>query len=351
VAAPAGVPLRDCSWLATGVISVPTSRIDTDGAARSLFGGGGWVAGLRTDDGDEDLDDSSVIALRPREVGLSLSQDAASPFDAVANSGATRPLPPSAGACGGGGAAGFLANIGLECTTCRPAIHFSASFHLNGTCRKNGAAATGDGPSPPCGTRSCRHCRCAPPCRGSRRSATARNRTGPSGILPNETPTKLVETEWRNAVECKIADHCYASEEQNFVEFLRQEAVLGVVFIIDVFQPRRRRTRRLAAGLILLAGAMAMGAQHLHSELGWRHHTQVARRQRQCEIRATARPAAAAPSGSLGRSDASLSPSRVPVPVPGRTEGSVTKRQGSKVRSGSYIQAKAGPVSNESTLL
>jgi len=30
VAAPAGVPLRDCSWLAIGVISVPTSRIDTD---------------------------------------------------------------------------------------------------------------------------------------------------------------------------------------------------------------------------------------------------------------------------------------------------------------------------------
>jgi hypothetical protein len=138
VALPAGVPLRDCSWLAMGVISVPTSRIDTAGAARSLFGGGGRVAGPRTDDGDEDLVDSSVTA---RELGLSLEQDAALPFDAAADSGAT--LPPSAGACG---AVCFLANIGFECTTCRPAIHFSASFHLDGTCRKNGAAATGDGP-------------------------------------------------------------------------------------------------------------------------------------------------------------------------------------------------------------
>ena len=31
VAAPVGVPLLDCAWLAAGVISVPTSCIDSDG--------------------------------------------------------------------------------------------------------------------------------------------------------------------------------------------------------------------------------------------------------------------------------------------------------------------------------
>lgn len=149
VAAPAGVPLRDCSWLAIGVISVPTSRIDTDrdtdtdGAAAAAptdekrsFLCGGLLAGPLTDDGDEDLDDSSVSALT------------APPFDA-ADSGATRP--PPVGPCGdAAAAAGFLEKMGLECTTCRPAIHFSASFHLDGTCRKNGpdtATAGGGGGS------------------------------------------------------------------------------------------------------------------------------------------------------------------------------------------------------------
>jgi len=124
VAAPAGVPLRDCSWLAIGVISVPTSRIDTDtataGAAAAIVDGenrsffcGGLLAGPVTDDdGDEDLDDSSVSALAAAPLAL----------DAIA------------------AAAGFLEKMGLECTTWRPAIHFSASFHLDGTCcRKNGA--------------------------------------------------------------------------------------------------------------------------------------------------------------------------------------------------------------------
>jgi hypothetical protein len=55
VAAPAGVPLPDCSsWLTMGVISVPTSCIDTDataGAVQSFFGGGSRVANPLTDDG------------------------------------------------------------------------------------------------------------------------------------------------------------------------------------------------------------------------------------------------------------------------------------------------------------
>ena len=107
------------------------------------------LAGPLTDGGDEDLDDSSVRALTaatPPARELWLSQQApAPPFDA-ADSGATRP--PAVGVCGDA-AAGFLEKMGLECTTCRPAIHFSASFHLDGTCRKNGpetaTAAAGGG--------------------------------------------------------------------------------------------------------------------------------------------------------------------------------------------------------------
>jgi len=109
------------------------------------------LAGPLTEGGDEDLDDSSVSALAealpPPAWELWLSQQAAAPpFDA-ADSGATRPAA-AAGVCGDA-AAGFLEKMGLECTTCRPAIHFSASFHLDGTCRKNGpetaTAAAGGG--------------------------------------------------------------------------------------------------------------------------------------------------------------------------------------------------------------
>ncbi|BAT18067.1 Os12g0613650 [Oryza sativa Japonica Group] len=103
VAAPAGVPLRDCSLLAIGVISVPTSRIDTAAASddtRSLFC---WRCLLATDGGDDDAEAS----------------------------GATRPDTAAAAA------AAFLEKIGLECTTCLPASHFSASFHFDGTCLKN----------------------------------------------------------------------------------------------------------------------------------------------------------------------------------------------------------------------
>lgn len=43
VAAPAGVPLLDCSWLAIGVISVPTPLIDTDDDDCAAAGAPAWV--------------------------------------------------------------------------------------------------------------------------------------------------------------------------------------------------------------------------------------------------------------------------------------------------------------------
>jgi hypothetical protein len=140
VAAPAGVPLLDCSWLAAGVISVPTSLIDTDDdcaaapcdAPQSLVRRGSLPTGPVTDDSDDEGDgadcecESSVRALVL--------------FASDGDSGATRTPPPWP--CTAATAAAFLEKMGLECTTWRPAIHFSASFHLDGTCLKR------NGPSP-----------------------------------------------------------------------------------------------------------------------------------------------------------------------------------------------------------
>jgi hypothetical protein len=76
-----------------------SSAFSTDGVARSLFGGGGRVAGPRTDNGDKDLDDSSVTTLRTDDGDKDMDDSSV-----------------------------------------------SVSFHLDGTCRKNDVAATGDGP-------------------------------------------------------------------------------------------------------------------------------------------------------------------------------------------------------------